>query len=191
MSLYARKRDKNQTIGFTPLRKNQTPLIYKIIGAVLILALASFFVFNNILKKEKPEEEEYMFKKEGELLFIDSLSSTKAKIDIEIAENDFDRQLGLMFRKNMQENQGMLFIFPAEEMQSFWMRNTNISLDMIFINAEQKIVTIHKDTKILSDQSYPSTAPSKFVLEVNAGFTDRHNILIGDKVSWLGTRISF
>jgi uncharacterized membrane protein (UPF0127 family) len=76
-------------------------------------------------------------------------------------------------------------------MQSFWMRNTNISVDMIFINAEQKIVTIHKNTKILSDQSYPSSAPAKFVLEVNAGFSDRHNISIGDKVSWLGTRISF
>jgi uncharacterized membrane protein (UPF0127 family) len=62
---------------------------------------------------------------------------------------------------------------------------------MIFINEEQKIVTIHKNTKILSDQSYPSSAPAKFVLEVNAGFTDRHNISIGDKVSWLGTRISF
>ncbi|MGE5797682.1 MAG: DUF192 domain-containing protein [Ignavibacteria bacterium] len=171
-------------------KKKSAPLIYRIIGAVLILALVIFFVFNNLLNKEKPEEE-YMFKKEGELLFLDSLRSTKAKIDIEVADNDFDRQLGLMFRKSMEEKQGMLFIFPAEEIQSFWMRNTNISVDMIFINAEQKIVTIHKNTKILSDQSYPSSAPAKYVLEVNAGFTDRHNVLIGDKVSWLGTRISF
>ena len=82
----------------------------------------------------------------------------------------------------MEENQGMLFIFPADAMQSFWMRNTLISLDMIFINSNKKIVTIHKNTKVLSDQSYPSTSPARYVLEVNAGFTAKHNIQVGDQV---------
>ncbi len=171
-------------------KQKSFPLPYKITGAGLVVVLVIFIVLNNYLKREIPEEE-YKFKKEGEFLFLDSLNNTKERIDIEVSDNDYDRQLGLMFRKTMEENQGMLFIFPAEEMHSFWMRNMNIPLDMIFINAEQRIVTIHKNTKILSEQSYPSTAPAKFVLEVNAGFTDRHNILIGDKVSWLGTRISF
>jgi len=163
---------------------------HKIIAAILAVGIILLFLLPNILKEKNNSEDEYMFKKEGELLLMDSLNMTKAKIDIEIADTDYDRQLGLMFRKIMNENQGMLFIFPAEEMQSFWMRNTNISLDMIFVNSEKKIVTIHKSTTPLSDQSYSSTAPAKYVIEVNAGFLDRHNIKEGDRVNWMGTQLS-
>jgi uncharacterized membrane protein (UPF0127 family) len=60
---------------------------------------------------------------------------------------------------------------------------------MIFVNDQKKIVTIHKYTKILSDQSYTTTAPAKYVVEVVAGFTDRHNINVGDKIDWIGTQL--
>jgi len=140
-----KRKETKKKEAVPPSGKKPFPFAYKVIGAGLVIASAVFFVVNNFLKKETPEEE-YMFKKEGELLFLDSLNNKKIKIDIEIADNDYDRQLGLMFRKHMEENQGMLFIFPAEEMQSFWMRNTDISLDMIFVNAGQKIVTIQRDT---------------------------------------------
>jgi uncharacterized membrane protein (UPF0127 family) len=83
----------------------------------------------------------------------------------------------------------MLFIFPRQGAQSFWMRNTLISLDIMFINDQKEIVTIHKNTKILSDTSYPATQPSIYVVEVLAGFSDRHNIQIGDKIDWMGTKI--
>jgi hypothetical protein len=155
--------------------------IFAIIIAALILIL---FVYPGILNKEKNVEGYYMFKKEGELTILDSTNTAKVKLDIEIADTDYERQLGLMKRVSMEEKQGMLFIFPNEAMQSFWMRNTLISLDMIFINADKEIVTIHKTTKILSDQSYPSTAPALYVLEVNAGFTDKYNINVGDKMNW-------
>ena len=92
-----------------------------------------------------------------------------------------------MNRSSMKENQGMLFIFPDEEIQSFWMRNTLISLDMIFVNKNKKIVTIHKNTKILSSQSYSSTEPAMYVIEVDGGFTDRHHIVRGDKIYWMRT----
>ena len=69
------------------------------------------------------------------------------------------------------------------------MRNTLISLDMIFVNAQKEIVTIHKNTKILSDQSYPSTKPAMYVIEVVAGFTDKYNIKEGDKISWMETNL--
>jgi len=84
----------------------------------------------------------------------------------------------------MEMNQGMLFIFPEEEIRSFWMRNTYISLDMIFVNADKKIVTIHKNTKTLSDQSYASTEPAQYVVEVCAGFSDKYSIKTGDKINW-------
>lgn len=160
----------------------------KIVIALLALAVIGFFIVNNFITNE-PKVEYYPFTKEGELTFTDSLGALKAKIDLEIADTEYERQLGLMNRKEMKENEGMLFIFPRQDYQSFWMRNTLISLDIMFVNDQKKIVTIHKGTKILSDTSYPSTEPSIYVVETLAGFTDRHNIQVGDKIDWMGTRI--
>lgn len=162
--------------------------LQKIVIGVLALAVIGFFIVNNFITKE-PKVEYYTFTKEGELTFTDSLGTLKVKIDLEIADNDYERALGLMNRKDMNENQGMLFIFPRQDYQSFWMRNTLISLDMLFVNDQKKIVTIHKNTKILSETSYPSSAPSIYVVETLAGFTDRHSIQVGDKIDWMGTRI--
>ena len=161
----------------------------KIIVGVVVIALLGFFIVNNFINNE-PKVEYYAFTKEGELTFTDSLGTLKTKIDLEIADNDYERQLGLMNRKEMNENEGMLFIFPMQGNQSFWMRNTLISLDMIFVNDQKQIVTIQKNTKILSDQSYPATQPSIYVVEVLAGFTDKHNIRVGDKIHWMGTRLT-
>ena len=167
--------------------KNQRPFFSNpvyIISGIVILAVILFLVIDPFSKKESTDPE-YMFKKDGELTFTDSLNNTKTKIDIQIANSDFDRELGLMFRKQMEENKGMLFIFPEEARQSFWMRNTLISLDMIFVNGINKIVTIHKNTQTLSDQSYPSTAPAKYVIEVNGGYCSKHNINEGDKINFI------
>ncbi|NWF88106.1 MAG: DUF192 domain-containing protein [Ignavibacteriaceae bacterium] len=164
--------------------KKTNEKLYFVLAAIIAAAVIVLFIYPGLINNEKNDEVYYMFKKEGELTITDSASSVKAKLDIEIADTDYERQLGLMKRVSMEERQGMLFIFPTENMQSFWMRNTLISLDMIFINAKKKIVTIHKNTKILSDQSYPSTAPAKYVLEVNAGFTDKHKVNVGDVISW-------
>src|ERR1035437_645064 len=167
--------------------KSQRPFFSNpvyIISAIVILAVILFLVIDPFSKKESTDTE-YMFKKDGELTFTDSLNNTKTKIEIQIANSDFDRELGLMFRKQMEENRGMLFIFPEEARQSFWMRNTLISLDMIFVNALNKIVTIHRNTQTLSDQSYPSTAPAKYVIEVNGGYCTKHNINEGDKINYI------
>jgi hypothetical protein len=166
--------------------KNQRPFFSNpvyIVSGIVILAVILFLIINPFSKKENTDSE-YMFKKDGELTFTDSLNNSKTKIDIQIANNDFDRELGLMFRKQMDENKGMLFIFPEEARQSFWMRNTLISLDMIFVNALNKIVTIHRNTQTLSDQSYPSSAPAKYVIEVNGGYCSKYNINEGDKMNF-------
>jgi len=161
----------------------------RIIVGVVVVALLGFFIVNNFINNNEPEVEYYTFTKEGELTFTDSLGILKTKIDLEIADNDYERQLGLMNRKEMKENEGMLFIFPTLQLQSFWMRNTLISLDIMFVNDQKKIVTIHKDTKILSDTSYPSTQPALYVVEVLAGFADRYNIQVGDQINWMGTNL--
>lgn len=157
---------------------------------ILIIALAAFFIINNFLiNKSEPEVKYYTFTKDGVLIFSDSLGTEKIKIDIEIADTEYKRQLGLMNRKSMEENQGMLFIFNEERLQSFWMLNTLISLDILFVNKEKRIVTIHKNTTPLSQQSYPSSEPAIYVVEVIGGFCNKYNILPGDKINWMATRL--
>ena len=126
----------------------------------------------------------YEFKKEGELTFISSDDKLLSQIDIEIAANDEERTQGLMFRDKMDKNEGMLFIFDFETKQSFWMKNTLIPLDIIFINKENRIVKIHKNTHTLSEESYPSGAPAIYVVEVNAGYCDKFGIKENDKIVW-------
>ncbi len=183
----AKKKQIKHTPKQQPSVKKIKP-VYKIIAVIAVLALVAFLVLPGILKKDK-HLDEYSFKKEGELTFYSENNKQLAKIDIEIADTEYDRQLGLMKRKSMEENEGMLFIFPGESLKSFWMRNTFIPLDMIFVNANKEIVTIHKNTKVLSDQSYPSSAPAEYVIEVNAGYTDKYKIKEGDKVSWMDTKL--
>jgi uncharacterized protein len=158
----------------------------KIAAVIIILAFAAFLVLSN-LSKEEPVTNQYIFKKEGELTFYDSTGNKIKTIDIEIADNEYERQLGLMFREEMTENQGMLFLFPYQTMQSFWMRNTKLSLDIMFVNDQKRIVTIHKGTNILSDTSYPSSEASIYVVEVVAGFTSKYNINEGDRIDWMST----
>ena len=112
----------------------------RIVVGVVVVALLGFFIVNNFINNNEPKVEYYTFTKEGELTFTDSLGILKSKIDIEIADDHYERQLGLMNRKEMKENEGMLFIFDKLEMQSFWMRNTLISLDMLFVNDQKQIV---------------------------------------------------
>lgn len=171
-------------------KKAGKTLAAKIVGIAIIGVLAFIFLITNFMCNDNNDVTYYNFTKEGELTFTDSLGNEIIKIDIEIADNDYERQLGLMNRKSMEQNQGMLFIFPSERYQSFWMLNTLFSLDILFVNQNKEIVTIHKNTKPLSSQSYPSSKPALYVLEVVAGFTDIYNINEGDKIFWIGTRIN-
>jgi uncharacterized membrane protein (UPF0127 family) len=166
-------------------KKKKLSTLQIIIG-IIGIALIGILIYKFLIEKHDTEVEYYTFTKEGELTFTDSLGTLKAKIDLEIADTEYERELGLMNRKEMGENQGMLFIFPKQDMLSFWMRNTLMSLDMIFVNQQRTIVTIHKNTKILSDQSYPASQPAMYVVEVDAGFCDKHNIKVGDKINWIG-----
>ena len=177
------KNEKNNPV--TPQIKKRTFEKHTIIPALIVVLIIIFLIISFLPKKEKTNKE-FMFKKDGELTFLDSTNhKPETKIDIQIADNDFDRELGLMFRKSMEENQGMLFIFPADTIQNFWMRNTYIPLDMIFANSMNIIVTIQHATSTLSDQTYSSNAPAKYVIEVNSGFTDKNKIKVGDKISWI------
>ncbi len=132
--------------------------------------------------KEMPEP---MFQKEGELTFISSETGQPLqKIDIEKADNDMRRQFGLMFRRSMADTQGMLFLFDRSSQQSFWMKNTYIPLDILFVDENLTITTIHENTAPHSEAPIPSSGPAKYVVEVNGGFTQKHGVKVGDKISW-------
>lgn len=126
-----------------------------------------------------------VFKKEGSLSFIGKAKGDTIKtIDIEIAETDDERARGLMDRKSMLDSQGMLFIFAAPEEQSFWMKNTYISLDIMYVNENFEIVSIQKYATPLSEESLPSFKKAQYVVETNAGFADKYKIAFGDKIAF-------
>jgi len=125
-----------------------------------------------------------MFQKQGECTISNRDGKPIVSIDIEIADDDSKREVGMMGRPTMEEHQGMLFVFEQEQMASFWMKNCPLSLDMIFINKLGEIVTICRNTTPFSEQAYPATALTLFVLEVNAGFTDKYGLKDGDRITW-------
>jgi uncharacterized membrane protein (UPF0127 family) len=124
------------------------------------------------------------FRKDGSLSFIPAGKSDTVTIDIEVVDNQAEISRGLMYRPYLPEFAGMLFIFPQEEVRSFWMKNTYISLDILFVNSDLEIVTIQSNTQPLSTAPVPSFKPARYVIEVNAGFTSKHNIKEGDIVSF-------
>ncbi len=117
---------------------------------------------------------------------VSFISNGNAKeINAEIADNPLERTIGLMNRTGLAESAGMLFIFEGEAMRSFWMKDTLIPLDMIFVSEDLEIVHIQKNARPCESNPcmhYSSVYPAKYVVEVNGGFADRNNIQIGDKV---------
>jgi len=102
---------------------------------------------------------------------------------VEMAANDDERARGLMFRKELPQGQGMLFDFKTEQDVAMWMRNTYISLDMIFIRGDGTIANIAENTTPLSERIIPSRGPVKAVLEVIAGTAKKLGIRPGDKIA--------
>lgn len=102
---------------------------------------------------------------------------------VEIAENDAERAKGLMYRKELPEGRGMLFDFHREQEVSFWMQNTYIPLDMLFIRADGRIQRIVENAEPLSTKLIPSGGPVRAVLEVIGGTARKLGIAPGDRVA--------
>ena len=111
--------------------------------------------------------------------------TTGIPVYVDVANDPEEQSRGLMFRKSMEWNNGMLFVFEDVKYLSFWMKNTYIPLDMIFVDKDLRIVDIKEDVQPCPLQedicaSYPSKQPAKYVLEVNAGFVQQNGIRVGD-----------
>lgn len=125
------------------------------------------------------------FKKEGELILKKAESDSIIKtINIEIADDDYQTQTGLMYRTSMENDQGMLFVFPEAEYHTFYMKNTQFPLDIIYIGADKKIINIVKNAKPFNESSLPSEGPAQYVLEINAGLSDAWSLEPGDKIEY-------
>ncbi len=133
------------------------------------------------------------------LLFCSSCSSVflsrvcigKACVGVEIADSDALRAQGLMFRDRLAGNRGMLFIFEHESLHSFWMKNTRIPLDMIWIGADKRVVSVKENVPPCVSgtcETYSPEAKALYVLEVNAGWAARNGIRVGDPVKFQAGR---
>jgi len=173
---------------------------YRFVFIAVIIFVAAYFIYLSFfddkneneyrLSTDKTESfkdvQEPQFKKEGELEFLKKDGKTViSKIDIEIADNAPERMQGLMYRKSMDENIGMLFVFQEYEQQGFFMRNTIIPLDIIFLDSSKQIIKIHKNTVPFSETTLPSGKPSMYVVEVNAGYTDKYSIRERNKIKFV------
>jgi uncharacterized membrane protein (UPF0127 family) len=107
---------------------------------------------------------------------------TTTDFPVEVVATPEDRARGLMFRKSLGESEGMLFLFPREQSLAFWMKNTFISLDMIFVSSDWRVVGVLKNVPPLTEDRRMVDAPSQYVLEFVGGFAERNRIEPGNRV---------
>jgi uncharacterized membrane protein (UPF0127 family) len=122
-------------------------------------------------------------------VFFDENGEQKAEITFETASNPEEKRIGLMNRTSLEQNHGMIFVYDQAEIRNFWMKNTLIPLDIIFLDSQKSVINIEKaypepDTPDSELERYSSDAPAQYVIEVNQNFTDRNSIEPGDTVEF-------
>ena len=110
----------------------------------------------------------------------------RATVAVEVASTGPQRELGLMYRKHLDDNAGMIFVFPNEAPRNFWMHNTPIPLDMIFADAKGVVTGIVANAEPFSDKLLGVEGNSEYVLEVNGGFCAKNRIKPGDRLDFSG-----
>lgn len=146
---------------------------------VILCALLPFLTACSNASKEQPKGAEAQAQNPPGM---PQIKVGSIPLRVEIVQTDEERMRGLMFREKLPEDQGMLFVFEAARIQTFWMRNTFIPLDIAFIDADGRIVDIQRMAPLDETQSYHSPAPVPYVLEVNAGWFEKHALKVGEFV---------
>ncbi len=117
----------------------------------------------------------------GQIRFDDAPS--RPTIEVEVARTDESRQRGLMYRKKLASESGMLFVWDDESFRAFWMRNTCIPLDMLFISNDKTIVGVQEQVPVLNEEPRGVPCPAAYVLEVNAGWVRGHKVAPGQHLT--------
>lgn len=168
------------------MKKDRTGIIF------LIIALVGFVLIKVVplvyspspshetgrieVNKTSIDNDSQGFVKQGNGWFKSSDKQTLVVLDIELANTPEKISAGLKNRKKMEQNQGMLFVFNEMDSKSFWMKNTTIPLDIVYIRKNGTIDSYYKNTTPFSIKLLPSNGQVLYVLEVNAGFMDKHGI---------------
>lgn len=168
------------------MKKHTTKIVIAIIclGFIAPFIIPLFKGAPDTSKNPSITPVEIPFHAEGKLTIKNKSGITQKKLTIEIADTPEEAARGLMFRSSMKEENGMLFIFNSEQQHYFYMRNTRIPLDIVYINSDMEIVHAVKNAVPFDETSLPSKHPVKYVLEINGGMMDKWGIEIGDKISF-------
>lgn len=153
----------------------------------IIYLFAGFLILQSCKEESKKviKTEPIVFTKEGELqIFNMGTDSILTKIDIEIAETSYETETGLMYRKGMEEHQGMLFIFEDVRLHNFYMKNTEFPLDIVYVKDNMTIASFQENAQPLNEKSLPSKVPVQYVLELNAGLVQKWGLKVGDSIAF-------
>ncbi len=114
--------------------------------------------------------------------FVSPAGAKSSELKLEVAASESERRKGLMFRRELKQERGMIFVFPTQTEQRLWMRNTYLSLDMVFLDSQLNVVGILRDVPILNETMRTINKPSKYVVELNAGVCAKLGIEVGSKL---------
>lgn len=152
----------------------------------LLLSLCfGVFLFSCEAEKSSEGKEvrrvEVKFTHEANILLVRD-NAEVVEIQLELAQTNYQKETGLMYRTSLSPDQGMLFIYEEERPRpGFYMKNTHIDLDLIYLNATFEVVDIFENAKAFDETTIPSLAPAMYVLEVNAGFVPKYALILGDQ----------
>jgi uncharacterized membrane protein (UPF0127 family) len=121
-----------------------------------------------------------------QVTIVSADNSTRSTVKVEIADTPDARELGLMYRNHLDDNAGMIFVFPTANNAQFWMKNTVIPLDMFFADASGKILGIVANAQPYSEALLGGYAGTLYVLEVNGGYAAAHHAAVGDRLEFQG-----
>ena len=140
-----------------------------------------FLIFNFSLNASECKNIVFL---KSEIVILNKKIAKKFKFSVDLADTKLKREIGLQCKKDLKENEGMLFIWDSEKQRYFWMKNTKFLLDIIFINSKLEIVDIFFNAKPYNLMSITSNKKVKYVLELNAGVFKNLDLMIGDRLKF-------
>lgn len=167
-------------IQVSKMKRKNLFITFLTIVAIITILIVFFYPSKD---KNKNVETREKYKIEAQVLFHSNKTGEQlSRLWVELADTPYEQSKGLMYKNYMPDSVGMLFIYPGSEERSYWMQNTRISLDIIYVNEELEIVSAYEFTIPYSEDGLPSHEICKYVVETNAGYMQEHGIKVGDKI---------
>jgi uncharacterized membrane protein (UPF0127 family) len=158
--------------------KSNLVKILVIVGFIALVVSIAYF-----LSRNRQNEVNLKDLKDGDFVQAAFDIKDSPELNLEVARTTEARREGLQFREGIAENDGMIFVYIQENTLDFWMLNTLLPLDIIFLDKDLTVVTIHKNTRPnQTEEIYSSNGLAQYVIEVNGGFIEKHNVSIGTKL---------